>query len=202
MSTEHSVVDLLPGVPIADSGPVSRAFLRERCTNFRTAARFAWELAYGRNLSPSAPTAVLDERRGTCSTKHALLARLARELQIDDLELRTGIYDMSEANTPGVGEVLAAHGLRAIPEAHCYLVYRAERIDLTRTDGIGIEPISNFHVELPIEPEQIGDFKRAFHREYLQSIAGKGDFKMFDADELWAIREECIAALGRAGSPP
>jgi len=62
-------------------------------------------------------------RRFTCTTKHALLAALAREQHIN-AQLVLGIYEMSERNTPGVGHVLSRYGLSYIPEAHCHLRYK------------------------------------------------------------------------------
>jgi hypothetical protein len=46
------------------------------------------------------PVIVLAEQRGTCSTKHALLRRLAIEQGLD-IALVLGIYEMTERNTPG-----------------------------------------------------------------------------------------------------
>ena len=115
------------------------------------------------------------ERRGTCSTKHALLARLAVEQRFE-IALVIGIYRMSERNTPGVGRVLAANGLEYLPEAHCYLRYRANRIDVTREiAGVSAEPIARFLHEEEISPEQIGDYKVALHQRWIREwIASAG----------------------------
>jgi hypothetical protein len=59
--------------------------------------------------TPTVP--VLCEGRDTCSTKHALLAKLSRE-NGRRVALILGIYEMDEANTPGVGAVLKPNGLR------------------------------------------------------------------------------------------
>ena len=46
-----------------------------------------------------------------------------------------GVFEMEGANTPGVGAVLRDHGLRCVPEAHCYLAHEGARVDLTRERG-------------------------------------------------------------------
>ncbi len=46
-----------------------------------------------------------------------------------------GVYEMDGANTPGVAAVLRDHGLRCVPEAHCYLAHEGARVDLTRERG-------------------------------------------------------------------
>ena len=72
---------------------VSTAFLKLATSDLRAAGQQVCELPYGRNSNPDDPLTVLTEQRGTCSTKHALLRRLAIEQRID-LVLMLGIYEM------------------------------------------------------------------------------------------------------------
>jgi hypothetical protein len=81
---------------LTPSGAVSTAFLSIAKTDLRAAAKHVCELPYGRNGDPDDPLAVLAEHRGTCSTKHALLRRLAIEQEID-VVLILGIYEMNDA---------------------------------------------------------------------------------------------------------
>ncbi len=162
------------------------------------AARHVWRLPYGRISDRSKVLLVLTERRGTCTTKHALLAELAAEHGVD-VGLTLGIYEMRKRNTQGVGAVLDAHHLALIPEAHCYLTHAATRIDITR-DVAGAAPIDTFLHEERITPAQIGDYKIALHRCFLadwlaRSPAGRGR----SLEDMWRIREECIADLGETG---
>ncbi len=194
MSASEHPLDGIPTRGLADAGPVSRAFKDAGCATLRDAFEHVWRLPYGRNSDPADPMAPLADQRGTCSTKHALLARLAAEQRFD-VELRIGIYRMHESNTPGVGPVLQANGLEAIPEAHCYLVRDNTMIDLTRDTNVGAEPIDTFLHEETIEPDQVGDFKRNLHRGFLQEWASTRDAAGHTPERLWEIREQCIAAL-------
>ena len=54
---------------------------------------------YGRNVATSDMLAVLNERKGTCGTKHALLKSLATERALP-IRLMLGIYEMNARNTP------------------------------------------------------------------------------------------------------
>ena len=194
--TLHEPLDLLPDSSIATAGdPIGAAFAGAYCATVREAAAFVWQLPYGRNDRPDDPLCVIDEGRGTCSTKHALLARLLAAQGIQGYELRLGIYEMDEANTPGVGRVLAAHGLALIPEAHCYLWRGGRRIDVTRVLPAGVAAIGPMLREATIAPEQIGAWKREFHRGYLEEHAREHPELGLTAADLWRIREECIAAL-------
>jgi hypothetical protein len=103
---------------------------------------------------------------------------------------------MSERNTPGVAQVLNNYGLSYIPEAHCYLRYRDERIDVTGV-AEGAEPIQKFLYEEPIAVEQIGAYKNDLHKRFLRDwIDHTETMKGRKLEEVWRIREECIAALG------
>jgi hypothetical protein len=126
---------------------------------------------------------------------HATLAELAREQHLD-VQLMLGIYEMTERNTPGVGAVLNRYGLTYIPEAHCYLRYESERIDVTGV-AAGAEPIDGFLHEEPITIEQIGQYKNDLHRRFLRDwIARTDTVSGRSVEDVWRIREECIAALG------
>ena len=180
-------------------GPLSTRF--RTVGAFAGGVRYVLRLPYGRIADRSRFWLVLDEGRGTCTTKHALLAALAREQGID-IQLMLGIYEMSERNTPGVGAVLDRHGLACIPEAHCFLRYRGERIDVTGVPA-GAEPIERCLHEEPITIQQIGAYKIERHRLFLREWLGRrpqgADLQL---EEAWRIREACIAALGAGEYAP
>jgi len=187
---------VLPAAPLAATGPHPEALQRAGCESYRSAARYLHELPYGRNSDRADFRLVLSEKRGTCSTKHALLAAVAREQGLS-VQLAIGIYDMTEANTPGVGRILAAHGLASLPEAHCYLRYAGHRVDVTRSHIFPQAPIV-IHEEWSIEPEQIGAHKVALHREHLRAWLREHGELHLSLEEIWRIRESCILALGSA----
>jgi hypothetical protein len=104
---------------------------------------------------------------------------------------------MHERNTAGVGPILNKHGLATLPEAHCYLRFREHRVDVTREISAGPpEAIAEFLYEEEITPEQAGDYKKRIHREFLRRWIAE-NAKGGDLDDLWRVREECIAALCR-----
>jgi len=183
----------LPEKQLAASGEASAQFLALGIDDYREAARFTNQLSYGRNADRANFRLVLPERRGTCSTKHALLAALAIEQRLP-IHLTLGIYEMSERNTPGIGAVLSKHGLAFVPEAHCYLIYNGTRIDVTRDAVIAAEPIARFLHEETIAPEQIGDYKVAMHQAWMREWVAR-EMPNRNWEQVWKIREECIAAL-------
>ena len=183
-------IERLPSVALHAERPLGRRFAALGLSEYREAARHVRNLPYGRNSDRSEWRLVLEERRGTCSTKHALLADLARENGLP-VALMLGVYEMDGANTPGVGAVLREHGLWCVPEAHCYLAHEGARVDLTRERGVA-EQIEGFLHEEEIEPHQIGEYKVQAHREFVRRWAG---CRGLDPAQVWHVREECIAAL-------
>jgi hypothetical protein len=188
-------LELLTGHPLEGDGRITNMFRAAGAQDFVGAAHHIWGLPYGRIRDRAEFWRVLKEGRGTCTTKHALLAELAREQGID-LDLMLGIYEMGEGNTPGIGGVLQKYGLSYVPEAHCYLRYQGVRIDVTGVPP-GAEPIERFLYEEPITVEKIGAYKNDLHRRFLHDwIARTESVQGRSLDDVWRIRGECIAALG------
>jgi hypothetical protein len=185
----------LDPVVLKPDGDISVAFIESGNLNYQAAARYVCRLPYGRNSLVRDPLVVMREGRGTCSTKHALLRSLAMEQDLE-IALVIGIYEMSEKNTPGVGHVLDRYQIASLPEAHCYLRVHGTRIDVTRENCGPQELIARFLHEEDIAPDQIGDYKTVLHRQFLQRwIAQSGASGGRSVDEIWRIREECMAAL-------
>lgn len=185
--------DALPQAELIAPGDVTAEFRALGIGDYRAAARYIGELPYGRNADRANFRLVIPERLGACSTKHALLAALAIEQRLP-VTLMLGLYEMNERNTPGVGAVLGQHGLESIAEAHCYLQYDGDRIDVTRSSVNPTEPIAFFLHEEPISPDQIGDYKVVWHKQFMREQA-RAEAPAMSWEQDWRIREDCIAAL-------
>jgi hypothetical protein len=83
----QNALQQLANRPLAVDGPVTRLFRAAGIHDFAGAARHVLELPYGRIADRSKFWLVLEEGRGTCTTKHATLAELAREHQLDTVWL-------------------------------------------------------------------------------------------------------------------
>ena len=185
-------IEGLPSFALDAGRPLGRRFAALGLGDYRGAAGHVRSLPYGRTSDRSDCRLVLEEGRGTCSTKHALLAELARE-NGRPVSLVLGVYEMDETNTPGVGAVLEEHGLPFVPEAHCYLAHGGTRVDVTR-EAEAAQPIAGFHHEEEIEPSQIGEYKVEAHRGFVGQWA---EDRGLDPERVWRAREECIAALAQ-----
>jgi len=184
----------LPDTTLITNEQISANFIAHGCKTFRGAALYLRDLPYGRNLGTPAHLSVLNEGRGTCSSKHALVVALAHELDLD-VRLVLGIYEMDETNTPGVGPTLTAAGLRAVPEAHCWITYGLNPIDLTSPNAQSQFHTRTFVHEEEIEPEQTGSYKAKAHRDFITRWLSDAQHVNLNSEQVWRIREECIAAL-------
>src|SRR5713101_4597563 len=116
---------------IDGTGPLSRDARSRGYRRFAELAETVRSLPYGRPRDSEDVLAVLEEARGTCSSKHRYLSALAHECGHTEVKLMLGLFAMSDNNTPGVGAALRAAGIEAIPEAHCYLMCGERRFDYT-----------------------------------------------------------------------
>lgn len=160
--------------------------------DFASLCDYVRTLPYGRVASQNDPLLVLREGKGTCSSKHQLLACVAHECGRDDVKLTVGIYEMSEANTPGVEAVLQEASIASIPEAHCYLTVGLERFDFTGLQSGNESPFLSLLEEHIVSPQMLAQSKPCLHKQALEVWASKTGMS---ANTAWSIREACIAAL-------
>ena len=152
------------------------------------------ELPYGRNENREDLSLVLSEKKGTCSSKHALLKQVADFNNVPDVKLIIGIYKMNRANTPGIGAALENHSIPYIPEAHCYLKVKGNRFDFTSKKARRKSIEEDILQEIEISPDQVSTFKISYHRSFIKDWLKKTKSD-FEFEDIWRIREECILSL-------
>nr|MBC7612341.1 hypothetical protein [Pseudopedobacter sp.] len=180
---------------IESKGPLSETFRELGIFDFENAALFIKNLPYSRNKNKSKLLSVFADKCGTCGTKHALLKQLATENKIG-VKLMIGIFKMNSLNTPKVAKILGLYGLSYLPEAHNYLRSSNQIIDCSHSKSSEADFINELMVEIEIYPEQIIDFKVAYHKAYLTNWIRENKIQL-TLDELWEIREACVLALSQ-----
>lgn len=176
----------------AVNGPLSTACVDRGIISFSSFIEWVEQLPYRRNSDRADYSLVLTEECGACSTKNALVKAVALENNWEDVQLFLGIYKMSDKTNLGVGDILSSYGLDEIPEAHTYLKINGEIRDVTGLPA-GAESFEKTLLdEIAIEPNQIGDFKIAWHLEHLRAYASD---KKLSLEKVIEIREACIATL-------
>lgn len=173
----------------------STAFRELGIHTFSEACAYVQQLPYGRNANRYDFGLVLTEQQGTCSSKHALLAYLADENKVPEVELIVGIFLMSAETNPKLTSFFSDKPYDCLPEAHCYLRYNGERFDYTGP-GFVIERIAPKIVrEQRAEPQQLAEWKPNIHRHYMEGWLRRNPQIDRTIDALWAEREQIIASL-------
>ena len=178
---------------ISDKGVLSKQCIEYNILSYTDACNYVKELPYGRNSNRIDFSLVLKEQKGTCSSKHAFLKRLALENEFEAISLYIGIYKMNAKNTVEVESVLEKHQLGYIPEAHTYLKYKDTIFDFTSTNASDTSYKSVLYEE-KIDADQVRYYKVKLHHQFLKSWIEENNIP-YTFEELWTIREECILAL-------
>ena len=128
--------DKLPDAEINPVGELSIKFLDLGIKTFRGACDYVHTIDYGYNTNYDDKMIFFKEKKGTCTTKHAVIAGLAEELEIP-LYKHVCIYKFTEDITTGVDEILKKFEIPYIPMVHCFLVYEKYKFDLTEGNHNG-----------------------------------------------------------------
>ena len=128
--------DNLPNAEIKPVGEFSIRFLDLGIKTFKDACDYVHNIDYGYNTNYEDKMIFFKENKGTCTTKHAVIAGLAQELEIP-LYKHVCVYKFTEEITTGVTEILKKFEIPYIPMTHCFLVYENYRFDLTEGNHNG-----------------------------------------------------------------
>lgn len=180
-----------------ENGTVSRKCIELNIRDFHTAARLVAELSYKRNSDKNNILCVFDDQGGTCSTKHAVLRKLALENNENHIKLMLGIFKMDSNYAPAIKNTLCKYGLTDIPEAHNYLRIGDQYYDFTKSRSKYNDFKNNVLSETEIEYDQIVSEKISIHKKFLQKWLNDEKINC-NLDEIWKIREECIKNLQKS----
>lgn len=178
--------------PIISSGKLSQRLMRLGITDFHSAIEYVKALPYGRTTNSRNLELVLTEQCGTHSLKHAFLAQLANENQISTIKLSLCSFNMCSENTKVIGSLLSRHGIKAIPEVTCLLKYKDTIFDITTHNQL---PRAEIISEIEIAPQQVANFKKRYHLNYIENWLQIEKVHHFSVEEIWKIREKCIKII-------
>lgn len=128
-------------------------------------------MPYGTNSNNEDSLILFEEGRGTCTTKHGAIARLAQEHNLP-IHKHLGFYRLNDEIVTGVNSLLAPYGLDFIPQIHCFLVYENCRVDLTEGNCNGKnKTIEDYDFVVQVTPDLTHKQHQAYYREYLRQYA-------------------------------
>ncbi|MFX1571686.1 MAG: hypothetical protein ACFFB0_02980 [Promethearchaeota archaeon] len=186
----------LPDAEIKPVGQLSKKFINLGINSFREACNLIHNIDYGYNTDYEDKMILFKENMGTCTTKHAVIAGLAEELDIP-LYKHVGIYKFTEEISHGTNEILKKYNIPYVPMVHCFLVYKNNRFDLTEGNCNGKNTsIEEFIHEEKVDPfisrkEEYLLFKKVIKEKVLPSKEMEG----VKERNLLKAREESIKLL-------
>jgi len=190
----HNVIFSVIRKELRSTDPLTNLVKEKNIHAWSALVDWVRHLPYGRNANREDLSLVVKENKGTCSSKHAFLKKIADLNQVKNVDLVLGMYRMNHLNTLKIGNTILDAGLEYIPEAHCYLKLNNTRFDIT-LPGSGIDNLSEDIIkEIHIQPEQVNTFKVELHKEYLKNWIAENSIPL-SFDEVWEIRERCIKKL-------
>jgi hypothetical protein len=127
---------VFPDKSISNVGIISAKLLNLGIDSFVDACRYVHTLPYGYNTDRDDLMILFKENLGTCTTKHAVIATLAEEMNLP-IAKNVGIYAMTEEIVTGTSEILEKYKLPYVPMVHCFLVYDEYRVDLSEDNNNG-----------------------------------------------------------------
>lgn len=187
---------VLPDAEISGPGVISSEFLGLGITGFNEACRYVHQLPYGYNSDRDDLLILFKEGRGSCTTKHAVIATLAEELSLPIVK-NIGIYRMIEDLVTGTNEILDRFNLPYVPMVHCFLVYQNYGVDLTEGNNNGKNrPIDEFLYTEAVIPNISGKDEYLLYRNALKErILLREELKEIDIKRILQAREEGIKLL-------
>jgi hypothetical protein len=136
------------------------------------------------------------EKMGSCTTKHAVIATLAAELDLP-INKSIGIYPMTEAIVTGTNKILRKYDLPYVPMIHCFLEYGDHRVDLTEGNQNGKnQPIDTLFYSEKVQPHISAKQEYLLYRQALKDrILPREELHGIDIKHILHAREEGLELL-------
>ena len=161
-------IERLPNSRLQPHGVVSEQFLQRGLETFHAACCWVKALPYGSNSCNEDSMILFAEGRGTCTTKHGAIARLAAEQSLPVFKT-LGFYRLNDEIVTGVSALLASHDLAFIPQIHCFLAYEGCRVDLTEGNCNGKnKTIEDYDFTVQVKPDLTKAEEEAYYLDYLR----------------------------------
>jgi hypothetical protein len=189
-------IETLPESGITPVGIISKEFLKMNISSFHSACAYVHSMPYGYNAHRDDLMSLFNEGKGTCTTKHAVIASLAVELGLP-VHKHVGIYAMTEALVSGANTILRKYTLPYLPMVHCYLVHESHRVDLTEGNANGKNgSIEEFFFSEKVSPIILAKEEYLLYRNVLKNqILTRRELDGVSIKTILQAREEGLALL-------
>lgn len=187
---------VFPDQEIHPIGAISKIFAEMKIASFHGACEYVHHLPYGYNSDRDDLPGLFEEGKGSCTTKHAVIATLASELGLPVAKW-IGIYAMTEDLVTGAGAIIEKHALPYLPMVHCFLSNGSHRVDLTEGNANGKNgPIDEFLHVAEVEANISAKNEYLLYRNALKDrILNREEFQTVELKTILRAREEGLVLL-------
>jgi hypothetical protein len=187
---------VFPNRALINAGIISNHFLGLGIKDFLDACLYVQRLPYGYNSDRDDLMILFKEKMGSCTTKHAVIATLAAELDLPINKL-IGIYPMTEAIVTGTNRILERYELPYVPMVHCFLENGDHWVDLTEGNQNGKnKSIEEFFYTAKVPPNISAKQEYLLYRQALKNhVLGRTELHGVDIKQILHAREEGLALL-------
>ncbi len=183
-----------PNFLLNDNKPLGALLIQEGVASFYEALEMVENYTYARISDLENYSLVCTEKKGTCSSKHAFLAALALENGCPEIYLEVGYFKLMPHKVPHFADHMTQLNLSYILEAHCYLKFKDNLIDVT-SKRFDIRHILDLNCPLEVltlKPNQAGDYKQKLHLEKFKKWCYDLNLPF---EESWKLRWDVIKHL-------
>jgi len=187
---------VFPDRNITDKAPIGQIFTGLDVGTFHEACRWVHQLPYGYNSDRDDLMILFKEKMGSCTTKHAVIATLASELDLA-IHKNVGIYAMTDALVTGTQATLDRFGLPYVPMMHCFLNFRDHWVDLSEGNRNGKNgPIDHFLFTAEVAATITAKDEYRLYRQALKDkILSRPELERTDMKTVLKAREAGLALL-------
>jgi hypothetical protein len=186
----------LPDSLIKRGSAIADHFASKGIKTFLAACEYVHNMPYGYNSGRKDLMILFKEKKGTCITKHAVIAALAMELNLP-VSKYIGIYAMTQTLVTGTDTIIDKYELPFVPMLHCFLSDGNHRVDLTEGNPNGKNgPINEFLFTSKVKPDISEREEYLIYRHVLQEqILTQGPLKETPLKTVLQAREEGLMLL-------
>ncbi|MCH9634560.1 MAG: hypothetical protein S4CHLAM7_13130 [Chlamydiae bacterium] len=185
---------MIPNFELDPLGELGELLKKKQIETFHAAIRFAYDLPYQRISNLEDLRLAATECRGTCSSKHGFLAKLAQENNEHSFQVELIVFPFYSSFAPSLKDRFEKFSIDYILEAHCYLKYKDQIIDITssRFDCTRYYSENKAFSTQKLAFSQVGSYKQKLHEDLFRKWC-KTLNKPFDG--LWKLRCDLIQHL-------
>jgi hypothetical protein len=187
---------VMPDKVIIAAGIVSETFLDLNIHTVSAACRYVHQLPYGYNSDRDDLMILFTEKKGSCTTKHAVIATLAAEMALP-VAKSIGIYAMTEEIVTGTERLLTTYQLPYVPMVHCFLTFDGHRVDLTEGNHNGKNrPLRDFLFTRTVEPNISAKEEYLLYRRAVeQLLAERAELHGVEMKTILRARQQGLELL-------